>query len=136
MGTELITIESLASKFGLTLGKISINSVGMKLPLKTKILKCIEKEIKEMKNRKTTELIFRTAKVREIRFHRLVDGDELEVCVKYKGKKHGIVSTDPNNKDVIKCKNDINSLQTTLDGLYNLYESIPEDNEFYAEDKK
>jgi hypothetical protein len=132
MGTELLTIESLASKFGLTLGTISRNTVGVKLPLKTKLLKCIKNEIGIMKNRKTTEIVLRTAKVREIRFHRLIDNNELEVCVKYKGKKHGIIS----NERGIICKNDIDSLRKTLDGIYKLYNSIPEDNEFYAEDKK
>jgi hypothetical protein len=133
MGTELITIKSLASQFGLTFGPISTSSIGIKLPLKTKLLKCIENEINTMKGRDTTELIFKKDKIREIRFHRLVDGNELEVCVKYKGKKHGV---DPNGEGGIKCKNDINSLRTTLNGIYELYKSIPEDNEFYAEDKK
>ena len=59
MGTELITIKSLASQFGLTFGPISTSSIGIKLPLKTKLLKCIENEIDTMKGRDTTELIFK-----------------------------------------------------------------------------
>jgi len=133
MGTELVTIKSLATKFGLTYGPVSTSSIGVRLPLKTKLLKCITNEIDVMNNRKTTEIVFKTAKVREIRFHRLIDNNELEVCVKYKGKKHGV---DSDGKSGIKCNNDIKSLIITLNGLYELYNSIPEDNEFYAEDKK
>jgi len=133
MGTELMTIKSLAAQFGLTFGPISTNSVGVKLPLKTKLLKCIENEINVMEDRKTTEIIFKKDKIREVRFHRLVDGNELEVCVKYKGKKHGV---DPDGEGGIKCNNDIDSLRKALKGLYALYMSIPEDNEFYAEVKK
>ena len=134
MGTELITIESLASKFGLTLGSISTSNVGVKLPLKTKLLRCIEREIEIMKDRETTDILFKQGKVKEVRFHRLIDGNKLEVSVKYKGKKHGIISSNTENNNGIVCENNITSLKKTLDGIYALYESIPEDNAFYAED--
>jgi hypothetical protein len=128
MSTKVNSIAELARKFGLSTKTIP-KTVGIKLSFKEKVLRSIKNEIKVVESRKDTKILKVGKKsINEVRFYRHLEGNELEVCVKYKGKKVVV----ENEKEGIVIKNDYKLLLEALNVLYEMYNSIDEDDDFYV----